>query len=82
MVIKSFAFLHLWVVVVTGSNIWTAMYSAEECLDSALLQDAIVAAGECVVGTLSDGTTVSPAQVPLFISYDLLNSLIALHFML
>jgi hypothetical protein len=59
MVRNFLVFIHLWVAVATGSNIWTALYSAEECLTSALLQDAIVAAGECVVGTLSDGTTVS-----------------------
>lgn len=59
MVIKGLVFLHLWVAVVTGSDIWTAMYSAEECLNSALVQDAIVAAGSCVTGTLSDGTAVS-----------------------
>lgn len=45
--------------MVAGSDIWTAMYSAEECLDSALLQAAVVADGECVVGALSDGTEVS-----------------------
>ena len=45
--------------IVTGSDVWMALYSAEECLDSALLQDAVVAEGECVVGTLSDGSEVS-----------------------
>lgn len=62
---KSFVFLHLWVAMATGSDIWTALYSAEECLNSALLQDAIVAPGECVVGKLSDGTTVSKVHLDL-----------------
>ena len=48
-----------FVGVVSSSDVWIAMYSAEECIASALLSDAIVANGQCVVGQLSDGTTVS-----------------------
>jgi hypothetical protein len=59
MVNKVLLVLHSLLALAASSDIWTALYSAEECIATALIDDAIVASGACVSGQLSDGTTVS-----------------------